>query len=80
MMLDWKKHIRTLEKPAMILASAAGLTAILMNLEFNLLEANLYDFRMSRGFQPEASSDIVLVTLDDETTKTLNEFSPLSLD
>ena len=40
------------EKPLMILAGAAGLTAVLLNLDFNLLEANLYDLRMARGSQP----------------------------
>jgi CHASE2 domain-containing sensor protein len=63
-----------------VLACAAALTVVLSNLEFNLLEANLYDFRMARGTQSPASPDIVLVTLDDSTTKTLDEFAPLPLD
>ncbi len=80
MKLHGKSLFRKFEKPVMIVASSAGMTALLMSLEFNLLEANLYDFRMAKGTQPQASSEIVLVTLDDETTRELDEFSPLPLD
>ncbi|MGK5084981.1 CHASE2 domain-containing protein [Bdellovibrionota bacterium FG-1] len=58
---------------------AAALTAILLNLDFALLEANLYDFRMSHGVQAPADSSIVIITLDDATTKGLDEFSPLPM-
>ncbi|HUP57033.1 MAG TPA: CHASE2 domain-containing protein [Bdellovibrionota bacterium] len=68
------------EKPIIIVAGAAGLTSLLLNLDFNLLEANLYDLRMSRGSQAAADSSIVLITLDEQTTRELNEFSPLPLD
>jgi len=68
------------ERTLLILAAAAGLTALLMNLNFNLLEANLYDLRMSKGSQPKADSQIVLITLDDKTTKDLDELAPLPLD
>jgi CHASE2 domain-containing sensor protein len=68
------------ERILLILAAAAGLTALLMNLNFNLLEANLYDLRMSKGSQPKPDSQIVLITLDDKTTKDLDELAPLPLD
>ena len=71
---------RRFEKPLIIVAGAAALTSLLLNLDFNLLEANLYDLRMSRGSQAPADSNIVLITLDEETTRDLNEFSPLPLD
>src|SRR5688572_24000134 len=50
-----------------------------MNLEFNFLEATFYDLRISKGTQLKAEKDIVLVTLDDATTKALNKFWPLTL-
>ena len=50
-----------------------------MNLQFNLLDAGLYDFRMAHGTPAIPDLNIVLVTIDDQTTKTLEEFSPLPL-
>jgi signal transduction histidine kinase len=69
-----------LKAGATILLGAAGLTAILLNLDFNLLEANLYDLRVARGMQAESDPSIALIQLDDVTTKSLDEFSPLPLD
>jgi signal transduction histidine kinase len=63
-----------------IVIGAAILTTILLNLDFNLLEANLYDLRMSRGSQSPADPSIVIVTLDDESTRALDEFPPLPMD
>jgi signal transduction histidine kinase len=63
-----------------ILMGAAVLTAILLNLDFNLLEANLYDMRMARGIQATPDSSIVIVTLDDASTQALDEFAPLTMD
>ncbi len=63
-----------------ICAGAIGLTAVLMNLDFNLLEANLYDLRITRGKQIASDPNIVLISLDDATTKALDEFAPLPLD
>ena len=68
------------ERPLTVFAGAACLTALLFNLDFNFLEANLYDLRMSRGYQTRANRDIVLITLDDATAKEFDEFAPLSLD
>ncbi len=75
-----KRLIRKYEKTAMVVLSSFALTAILMSLDFNLLEAKLYDFRMSHGIQPKPDSDIVLVTVDAETTRNLSETYPLPLD
>ncbi len=63
-----------------VVVGAGTLTIVLMQLEFNLLEANLYDFRMARGPQARPSSEIVLVTVDDSSAKELNDFPPLPLD
>lgn len=72
----WNRYERAL----VILAIAAGLTAVLLNFEFNLLEAKLYDLRVAKSAQLEADSGIVLVTLDDPTIQALDAFSPLTLD
>lgn len=81
-MSRWKNAFqkKNFEKLALILAGSLALTLVLINLEFGLLEASLYDFRMARGFIRPADSRIVLVALDDETTKSLNELAPLSMD
>ena len=71
---------KNFEKPLILIAAAFALTAILLSFEFNLLEANLYDFRMIRGPQKAPDASIVLVTLDDLTAKALDEFAPLPLD
>src|SRR5262245_54290266 len=78
--MDFKGFLQKFEKPILTIVGSLGITAILLNLDFSLLEANLYDFRMSRGLQRPAETDIVLVALDDATTAALDEFSPLSLD
>ncbi|MCC7440070.1 MAG: CHASE2 domain-containing protein [Bdellovibrionales bacterium] len=76
----FKQWVKNYERQLAILAAAAGLTAILSNFEFTFLEARLYDFRMTRGALPEPDPRILLVELDDATTRTLDEFAPLSLD
>lgn len=76
----WKGLLEKFEKPFMIAFGAILLTAFLMNLEFNLLESSLYDFRMRMGAQPFPSQQIALITIDDVTTNRLDEFSPLPLD
>ncbi len=68
------------ERVLLVALVSFALTATLCNLNFNFLEANLYDFRMAHGFQTSADPEIVLVTLDDATSQTLDEFSPLPLD
>ena len=70
-------HLQPLKQLGALLVGALVLTSLMMNLEFNLFEANLYDTRMIRTFQPTPSSDIILVTLDEATTKGLDEISPL---
>ncbi len=70
-----QKHNRTIT----LLGSAAGLTAILINLEFNLLEANLYDLRVVQSIKNPPDQDIVMVSLDDHTTRELSDHAPLPL-
>ena len=79
---DLVRSARTasLERTTMILAGALIITVVLVSFDFRLLEANLYDFRMARGPQAPADQDITLITIDDLTTKSLNDFSPLPLD
>jgi signal transduction histidine kinase len=72
--------LKKFEKPIVTVLGSLGLTAVLLNLDFSLLEANLYDFRVAQGFQRPADSRIVLVTIDDSTTQSFDEFSPLPLD
>lgn len=75
-----KKFEQKLRTPVIVLFAAAILALVLMNLEFNLLEAKLYDMRMSRGLQAKPDRGIVLVSIDDSTVKAIDEFSPLPLD
>jgi len=77
---DLPSFARLVDKPAIIVGVAVVLTAVLMNLEFNSLEAKLYDFRMMKGMAPKPDSQITLVTLDDQTVQSTGEFSPLPLD
>jgi signal transduction histidine kinase len=83
-MWTWNALKHRLEQPLkqglMIFLGAAGLTAVLLNLDFNLLEANLYDLRMARGIQAKPDSSIVIINLDDATAGVLDEFPPLPLD
>lgn len=72
--------LKRFEKAIVIVVAALGLTTVLMNLEFSLLEANLYDLRMAKGWNPAASKNIVLVTIDDPTLKNLGEIAPLPLE
>lgn len=72
--------VKKSEKFLTIFLGSASLTALLLNFDFNFLEANLYDLRVSKGIQNKPDPNIVLITLDDATTKELDEFSPLPLD
>ncbi len=75
-----KLSLRHFKTPLSILAGAGILTALLLNFEFNIIEAGLYDFRMAKGPQARPDSRITLITLDDATTATLDDLSPLSLE
>jgi signal transduction histidine kinase len=77
---DLPGWIKKFEVPLAIVAGAICLTVILLNLDFYFLEANLYDLRMARGFQSAPNKDIVLVSIDDSTTKDLDELAPLPLE
>jgi signal transduction histidine kinase len=76
----FRSWVRRYEKPIMVLLAAAGLTAILMNLEFNILEATLYDLRASASTTSPPDSRIALIAIDEVTTKSLDKVSPLPLD
>ncbi|MCM2276729.1 MAG: CHASE2 and HATPase_c domain-containing protein [Oligoflexia bacterium] len=79
-MRNWKARLRKHEKNLLILAVAAVLTGVLLNINFRWLEAPLYDLRVARQSGSRADQDIVLVTLDDTSTRALDEFQPLTLD
>ena len=73
------KWVKKFEKFFTVLAGAASLSFLLLNFDFNYLEANLYDMRVARGYSVPPNPEIVLVTLDDLTTNELDDFSPLPL-
>lgn len=79
-MSAWKELTERWEKQLLILAAAVGLTMCLLSFDFNSLESGLYDLRVSQGRPLDADQDITLVTLDDTTTKSLDEFAPLPLE
>ena len=68
------------ERQLTVAAGSIGLTLLLLSFDFHFLEANLYDLRVTHGFQRLPSPNIVLITLDDATTKEFDELAPLSLD
>lgn len=51
-----------------------------MSFDLPLLESSFFDLRTSLGPQPKANTNIVLVTVDQETTELLDGIAPLSLD
>ncbi len=67
------------EKLLMLLAGAAVLTAVLLSLDFKLLETKLYDLKVAHGFSIPADPNILLITVDDAASKALDEFPPLGL-
>jgi signal transduction histidine kinase len=79
-MKNWLSNLKNLKKHLGLIGSAIALTYVLIQLPFSTLEANLYDFRMTQGVQPAVNRDIVLITLDDATTRGLSDFAPLPLD
>ena len=76
----WKQYLRLSENLLVAVTGAALLTTVISQFEFNFFEASLYDLRIRRGAQPAADQNIVLITLDDATTRALNDFAPLTLD
>lgn len=62
------------------LGAAFAVTFVLLNLEFNLFEAHLYDFRVRNSVSKGFSPNVALVVLDEKTITTLKDFPPLALD
>lgn len=58
----------------------AGLTTIIHQFEFHLLEAKLYDFRITTGLTPQPSNELAIIVIDEKTVRELNEFAPLTMD
>jgi signal transduction histidine kinase len=79
----WKpsQKLPGLENFFIVPLAAGVLTALLMNLEFNLIESQLYDLRMRYSIPAiEPSEEIVLVGIDDQTLRKLEEVPPLGLE
>jgi signal transduction histidine kinase len=75
-----QRWIERHEKALLILLGSTLLTSVLVNLDFHLLEATLYDFRARRAETLSDNPDILLIALDDHTTQKLDEFSPLTME
>jgi signal transduction histidine kinase len=73
-----KSKIKKYEKTLLILLGSASLSSLLVSLDFNLLEANLYDLRFSASIPSATDSRIVLITLDDHSAQALDDLAPLS--
>lgn len=58
---------------------AVMITASILTFPLDFIEAPLYDLRQTLSINPEADSNIVLITIDDETVNQLNDTHPLSL-
>ena len=71
--------LQQFDRSLVILLGSLTLTAILVNVGFNLIEAKLYDLRMAWGLSVKPSPEIVLVAIDQATTKAFDEMSPLPL-
>ncbi len=78
MRVDLKSKLRKYEKFILVLLGSASLSSLLVSLDFNLLEANLYDLRFSASLPAQTDSRIVLITLNDEAAQTLDDIAPLS--
>ncbi len=68
-----------IKRLVLIVLAASVLSTILMALELNLLEAHLYDFRMVKGLQFAADTEIALIAVDEATTQRSNELNPLPI-
>lgn len=55
------------------------ITLALVHFDFHSIEASLLDLRVRHGWQPRPSKELVLITIDDSTLRSLQEISPLSL-
>ncbi len=55
------------------------ITASVLSLPLDFIEAPLYDLRVKTSVKPIADDRIVLVTIDDQTLNQLNELNPLPL-
>ena len=75
-----RKGVLRYERLITIVLGAAALSSILVSFEFDRFEAITYDLRVRQGWQSIPDPAIELITLDDTTTRSLNDFAPLPLD
>ena len=75
-----RNWVERYERPLLVLAASAVLGTIILNLRFSSFEASLYDLRFSRNPTMQADPNIVLISIDDESARVLNEPAPLSFE
>ncbi len=81
----WERFLAWPGRQILGLILASGVFATLpFYFDLSALEARLYDFRMAtavpEAWQAKPSPDIVLIALDDHTTRELEDVAPLSLE
>lgn len=75
-----KRKIPTsIQETLLHLLLAAVVTASVISLPLDFLEAPLYDFRYRISKKPTADDRIALITIDDQTLNQINEINPLPL-
>ena len=69
----------SIQETLLHLLLAAVVTASVVSLPLDFLEAPLYDFRYRISHKPTADDQIALITIDDQTLNQINEINPLPL-
>lgn len=79
--IEMKKKISASSIQMILLQLLLGvvITASVLSLPLDFIEAPLYDLRVKASFKPAADERIVLITIDDQTLNQLNELNPLPL-
>lgn len=73
------KIAASIQETLLHLLLAAVVTASVISLPLDFLEAPLYDFRYRISKKPLADDRIALITIDDQTLNQINEINPLPL-
>ena len=69
----------SIQETLLHLLLAAVVTASVVSLPLDFLEAPLYDLRSRLSHKPNADERIVLITIDDQTLNQINDLNPLPL-
>ena len=70
----------SIQVPLLQLLLAVVISASVLSMPLDFIEAPLYDFRAKISHKPLTDDRIVLVTIDEQTLNQLNELNPLPLD